>query len=292
VKLSLPITYNGWTASLTRNPSGVPSSGYLVESVEPSGINAVGYLDKRALADGVDAGDIFLSGREFGMIVTVFGSSEGDFWDKADDLLAAFSPTLAYEADTANLGFLPFDFYQPTADISTWPTSAYPSGIPLRYYLRPAMPPKYNILRDDVGGTAGLGVAKKFAIDMIARDPRKYLQTSQSLTISTTTQTATYRGNYPSWPIVTWQLSAAGSASFTLTINDLAVVIDLSGHSSGTFTLDYGTREFTKSGFGSVSSLITSGDFSQVQEGTTYRRANVDGMSGTTNQLQYREAWA
>lgn len=293
------ITYNGITFnSPTRQAGGLPTSGFLLDRFRPEPPNLKGYLEDSAIRDGMDAGDVYLSGRRFGLIVTVLGSTAGDFWDKAQDLQAAFSPTLAYNADTASLGFLAFDFYQPTADIATWPTSAYPSGIPMRYYMRPLGSPAYAIDRDRDGGTSGRGMSKTFDVSLLARDPRKFLQTAVSATVTTSTQTASYRGDYPTFPIFTFSLTATGHSAMTLDIVNSSVTaratINLSAQSSGSWTLDLSKRTLESPAGTSMASLLSTSGLNiplaaTISSGTTFVAANMTGMS--TPLLTYREAF-
>lgn len=289
--LSLPISYNSLSINTAvRSATGRPTSGYIVESFEPIPPDAVGFVEKRALQDGLDASDVFLGGRLFRLIVTPMGTSKADFWDKTQDLLHAFSARIAFDTDSANKGFLALDFTQPTADIVTWPTSAYSNGIPMRYYVRPITSPQYTVVRDRDGGSGGH--SKPFNITLLARDPRKYLQTEQSVSLSTSTQTATYRGDYPTFPVVTFSLSAAGHSAFTIVVNTNSLVINLSSDTSGTFTADYGKGTITRLSTGNSQwSLVTSGTLGhEVDVGSTFRMANTTGISSSV--IAYREAFA
>ena len=292
------VTFNGLSLNtVTRTAGGVPSSGYLIERFAPAPPPPTAYLEKRALTDGLDASDVFLGGRTFNLIVTAFGSTAGDFWDKAQDLFEAFSPTITYDSDSANAGFIAFDFSQPTANVATWPASAYPNGIPMRYYLRPLEGPTYAIERDKDGGSLTSGRVKPFSIPLIARDPRKYLQ-SATVTgqFTTTFVAATYRGDYWSHPIITFSLSATGHSAFNPVFGDGSFahssVINLSSRSSGTFTLDFGKRTFVDNTGASMAGLIGSSVAygGQVRSGTTFRYLNPTGISSCT--MTYREAWA
>lgn len=286
------VTYNGLSLNtVTRQAGGLPMSGYAVERFRPDPPPPTSYLEKRAISDGLDAGDVFLGGRSFALVVTAYGTSEGDFWDKAQDLVTGFTPTVAYAADSANRGFLALDFYQPTADVATWPTSAYPDGIPMRYYVRPQASPTYMVERDKDGGTASDPRSKTFDINLVARDPRKYLQSQTTATITTSTQTVTYKGDYPTPAIITFSLSATGNSAFTLTLGGLAVVINLSSQSSGSFTFDYGLKFlYATSGGASKMDLISSvAGYSSVDTGTTFIMSNSTGIS--TPVLTYRTAF-
>jgi hypothetical protein len=291
VDFSKPIVYNSLSVNTaTRSAGGLPTVGYLVEQFRPLPPAIDAYFEKRALTDGMDAGDVYLAGRQFGLIVTVFGSTQGDFWDRAQDLFYAFSPTIAYATDSANAGFLPLDFYQPTADIATWPTSAYPSGIPLRYYVRPMHAPIYLVERDKDGGTVSRGFSKRFEINLQARDPRKYLQSTIAATVTSTTQTAVYKGDYESFPVFSWSMSAAGSSAFQLTLNSTNLTINLASISTGSLSYDFGAGTLIdQSGASKLGQVTIIDPYPKVRTGSTFRFLNGTGVSGCT--MTYREAF-
>lgn len=288
---SKAITYNGLSVNtVTNSAGGLPSYGYQVDSFRPIPPAIQSYYEKRALVDGMDAGDVTLAGRQFGLIVTAYGTSKGHFWEIAQDLFTAFSPTIAYSADTANRGFIAFDFFQPTSDIVTWPTSSFPNGIPMRYYMRPMHSPILVVERDKDGGTASRGFSKRFEITLNARDPRKYLQSTVATAITTATQTATYRGDYPTFPVITWTMTAAGHSAVSLSISGYAVVINLSSQTSGSFEFDYGKGTFKKNSVTSVWSLVTSDTTLQpIESGSTFVMTNQTGISAPL--ITYREAF-
>ena len=292
--LSKTISFGSYSVTgITQQGGGQPSYGVQFEAVNPTQVEVTGYFDKSALRDGVDAGDVYLGRRVLTIRASVLGSSVGDGWDRLDAFLAAFSPRLSYNADTANLGFQAFDFFQPTADISTWPTSTYPSGIPMRYYCRPAADPTWVVRRDASGGLTGRGIAFDVTASLTLRDPRKYLQTQQNVSISTSTQTATYRGNYPTWPIVTFSMSATGSSAMTVGVGGQEVVIDLSAETSGSYTLTFATRSMVNSVGASKTHHIQTdlSVFSEMSaDAPLYYAANTTGVSNL--RLLYREAWA
>lgn len=287
--LSKTISYNSLTVngSLAPVAGGAGMSGYAVEQVDVTPVDVTQRLDKRALQDGLDAQDVFLGGRHITAIIAVFGSTHGDFWDKAQDLLAAFSPTLAYAADSANLGYLALDFYQPTADIVTWPTSAYPSGIPLRYYCRPMSPPSYVMRRDEQGGAAALGLAKRFSLSLLARDPRKYVQTAETATIGTSTTTQTNLGDYPTPATFTITAGAfTGAMAFTVAGNAFTINVD---STTATYTIDTVAGTIRKSGVLNMS-LLTAGSlrFDLPVGASTAVRGSV---VGATVSMTYRHAF-
>jgi len=200
--LTKPITYNSLTASNNlANTPGVAKSGYQWEQINISNEEVSAYFEKTALMDGDNASDVYLGRRTINGILGVYGSTRGDLWDKLQAALVAFSPTIAYRGDTQALGFLAFDFYRATANISSWPVSAYPNGIPQRFYARPSSPPTYMVRRDETGGSSSRGGSIALSVALVAKDPRKYLQTTDSaavtLGVSGSTSTTAYKGDYP-----------------------------------------------------------------------------------------------
>ena len=293
--LSKTISFGSYSVTgITQQGGGQPSYGVQFEAVNPTQVEVTGYFDKSALRDGVDAGDVYLGRRVLTIRASVLGSSVGDGWDRLDAFLAAFSPRLSYNADTANLGFQAFDFFQPTADISTWPTSTYPSGIPMRYYCRPAADPTWVVRRDASGGLTGRGIAFDVTASLTLRDPRKYLQTAQSLDITTSEQTATYRGDYPVFPIVTVTISANGASNFTIALNGHSAIMDLSGLVGPTYKIDYEKRWFylTSSGASRMTYFTAPSIYDELDptSANTIQMFNTTSVTACT--LDYREAWA
>lgn len=292
--LSAPISYNGWTATgATGASAGAPLSGYVVEQLTPGPIDATGYLDQRALGDGIDAFDVFLGARQFTLVAAVYGSTKGDGWDKLDAMLEAFNPTIAYNADTAQRGFLPLKFYRPTADTSTWPSAAYPYGIPLRANVRALAPLRYQVVRNKSTGVSAKGIAFEVAGTLLARNPRLQLETVTSVPITTSTTTATHRGSFPVWPVVQFSMSSAGSSAAVIALDGFSVKLDLSTTTTGDFTISYEVRSITDTNGAQANRLyVASFDqrFAEVQPGgSTLRGYNLTGMVSPL--LVYRESW-
>jgi hypothetical protein len=284
------ISYNGWTNTLVRSAGGVPLNGWEVLSADISPIGVTQYLDKKALQDGMDANDVYANARTISAIIGVHGSSKGRFWDNLQDVLSAFNPTLAFNADTTNLGFRELKFYQPTADIVTWPTSANPNGIPMQFFARPSALPRYTL---DKKATTdeGRGLSTKVSVQLLCRDPRKYLQSRQSLTISTSSQTVDYRGDYPTFPIINVTISAAGSSVATFVVGDTTLIIDLSTETSATtYTIDFAQRSIVNTSGASKNNHIVSGTFLPIGGDVVYRMSNTTGISSAS--LLIREAFA
>jgi hypothetical protein len=290
MNLGLAISYNGLQINTeTTQAGGLAASGYRVEQITVSPIDVVQKIDKRALQDGLDAQDVFLGGRHISAIVTALGSTQGDFWDRAQVLLSTFSPTLAYASNTANLGFLALDFFQPTANIATWPTSAYPNGIPLRYYCRPYAVPSYAEHRNDEGGVATKGLAKAFSVSLIARDPRKYVQTQQVVTIGTSVSTATNRGDYPVLPQITIS-SGTATGLMTVTIGSSVFTVNVDQTGGYDYVLDCQAQTLRKNGVLTMYLLSAGSAFPSLPAGGT--AISRTAVGNATASMAYRDAFA
>jgi len=286
--LASPIICNAFTFSqgpLTTRPM----SGVVIERIEPTDIETAFYMDKRALDEGVDAGDIYLAQRAFIINASVYGTSEGQAWDRYDDLVTAFAPRLMYNADSANLGFLAFQFTRPSI------SSDFPSGISMQAYLRSTRPPIVQVSRRKQGGYTGSGTQIPVIIPMVARDPRFYNQTVTTVSISptTSTQTTTNRGTYPTWATLSFTLAGAGNSNMVPGVGGAEISLNLSAN-TGTvsFSVTYQTRQILRSSVVQAKYLadLSNSVFLEVPVGTSnlYTRNPTNASS---IQFTYREAW-
>jgi hypothetical protein len=297
--LSKPIVYNSLSINtVTTSTSGYPTSGYLVERFDWVPVGQREYREDRALQDGAQMSDVYLRAQPLNMIVAVFGSSSGDFWDRVQDLRAAFSAPLCYASDTANLGFLPLTFYQPTGDLSTWPTSAYPNGIPLQYYVRATGPLSGSVSRDR-SVSLGRGLAERFMVPLVARDPYKYFQSEITTEIAvgsfSTAQvgSAILRGDQLAWPVIG---GGATTTTFTIaygtTTYSAADVNWLVGES---LTLDVRQRTLVGSGHSPLSllgNLTVTGPWEPLSPGTTpIVTTQTSGPSTSNYYVLTRDVW-
>lgn len=280
--LSAPIIYNGHTAAgNTVTAGGAASVGTVINRITVTDIDVDAYLERRALADGMNASDVFLGGRRAIIDAAVFGSTIAHGWDQLQAFQRAYHPRIAYNADTANLGFLPFKFRQPTTSTGSWSTGY----IPLQFYLRPIRPVQYVIDRQTPGGVGGKGAAFRVRAELIARDPRKYAQTATTLAITTSAQTVSKLGDYPSFGIVTWSQTAAGDSAFSIVLNTTSIAINLSAQSSGSWELHYGNRTLKRGTSNRMSVLTTeSPAWPELTPGTvdTIYSSAQTGISGLT----------
>lgn len=292
--------------SVTLAPSGQPASGYRVDRFSPSPAPLTQYVEKRALTDGLDVSDVFLGGRNLSAIVTAYGTSVGDFWDKVQTLERIMSAPLrrqaavdANQANTEGFGYL--SFFQPTAStgVGQWPTSAYPNGIPMAFYARPIQM-EYDLERSKDGGNLH---SKSFRLNWLAKEPVKIHTTAVSSAFVqgvSTTNTLTYRGQYPNYPIVTWTQTATGGGNMSIFVDGFANGISISQITSGlpvTLYFDYNTRTLwagdpLDSGSVNRSNLIgTIEAFPRVSDGSTFRVTGMSGVANVTVTLTVNEAW-
>lgn len=292
--LSRPISYNGWTAENDIDfAPGRPGKGFVVDTFDYGTVPASYYLDKKALQDGADAADIFLGPRTIQIDCAIYGSTQGNMWDRLRVFRTAFSPLIAYNNNSGELGFQPLKFFEQTGTTATWDPASFPSGIPLEIRCRPVSPPTYRVTRDQQGGRAAGGSVIRATARLIARDPRIYLQTSTSISISTSTQTVTNRGNYPSLPVITFGMSAAGSASALFSIDGYQLRLNLASISSGSYSVRYSSRVIVNASGVFQNSLFDNtfdNRFGAMDpSGSVVYGANLTGMTSPT--LTFTEAF-
>lgn len=298
--------------SVTAQPTGLPLSGYKVDRITIAPPPLTQYVEKRALTDGLVASDVFLGGRTISAIVTAYGTSAGDFWDKTQTLARIMSAPLrrqaAIDADQANTeGFGFLSFFQPTTStaVGQWPTSTYPNGIPLAYEVRP-LQMEYDLERSKDASESDEPQSKAFRLQWIAKNPRKIHTTyvSTSVSADTTTATISYRGDYPNWPIVQFTMTAAGFGDVNIVIDGFSVVIATTEVTTGfpkTFYVDYDTRSIWDGDPLDEASTLRNdlyatfpslNGFVQVRSGSTFRAAGVSNIDNVPVTLKVREAYA
>ena len=183
---NLPITYqiagsstinlNSIAASEVTTSS--PLSGYKVLSATFGDVTMTGYVDKRALHDGVDAGDTYLGTKTLSIVCGVFGSSIADFHDRVQALLDASRPVPREYQD--DYGFRNLAFSQATIDTTNF-TSGY---IPMQMKVRPVSIPAVQL-----SSAQSIGVSSKGRIVVPSRSPhRRQRPRSQTLVRLLSTQ--------------------------------------------------------------------------------------------------------
>jgi hypothetical protein len=170
VDLSRPVSYRGLDLNdVTKTPSG-KLYGNQIDSADYSDVPAQGYLEKRSMADGYDASDIFLGQRRVLLQGTTYGQTRAEAFDRLQRLRWVFTPTTAYDESPAEQGYLPLNFEVPTANEADWPTGYIAQCV----RVRPSRQVMFAIRRDQTGGETGLGIQWQAQLD--ARDPRVYAQ--------------------------------------------------------------------------------------------------------------------
>lgn len=188
--------------------------GSVVDSFDPSDKDVVQFLEKRALRDGMDAGDVFYGARRIRMAGTLYGSTRALFYDKVDAFFEATNAVLAQREEPANKGFVPLKWSKPTNRAAD-----YPEGIiALQVFARPAMS-QVIIQRDQHGGDDSHGLSVPWQASWIMRDPVIYSQEVQDIDLSgggTVAGNFTNRGNYiGSLNLLVQVGAAAGSIAIT-----------------------------------------------------------------------------
>jgi len=176
-------------------------SGYKVLASSIGEANAVGYVDKRAVDDGIDIGDAYLSGRQVVLVVGVFGSSLGDFHSKIQELSNVMRVNPRYY--DSSYGFRNITFSQPTIDLSTYSTGS----APLRMIVRPMGIPAVSYdsthsINPNIGSAKGYAATMR--LSFLAKEPYRYRQDQRSITLSvssTTTSVSTSLPNVGSVPV-------------------------------------------------------------------------------------------
>ena len=218
-------------------------SGYRVIASTIGEANAVGYVDKRAVDDGIDIGDSYLSGRQVSLIVAVFGSSLADFHSKLQTLSDTMRINPRYY--DSSYGFRNLTFSQATID-----TATYTSGLaPLRIIVRPMGIPSISYdstysINPNIGASSR-GYAGTVRLNFLAKEPYRYRQTQREISISTATVASSSAsttlpniGSVPVTPIVEIIHPSTTTASTIIT----SITISLDSKSVTLNSLDFGVK--------------------------------------------------
>lgn len=182
--ISKSISYRGLEINGAALQTGRVLRGIAVEQVDYSVVDADSYSEKRAASDGIHVSDVYLGGRSLDLSGFIYTTSLAEMFDFLHVLRAIFSPTSAYQDSPGDRGFLPMHFTQPTLD-----TTSFPGGIqPLFINVRPVRGPRFQITRDrqDASGPKHnlRPTATGWSAQLIARDPRVYVDPAQSHDVS------------------------------------------------------------------------------------------------------------
>lgn len=275
----LSVTYNGLTTNSAADAKDDTFELNAVTTIQPS----EGVQESRPDRDGVEV----YQARKQMMVVrldyTIRAQSLAALYDKKRALAHAFDPAEVWRENQSVNGFIALDFSVPTGDTVNYPTGLVPS----RYYARPRQTP---IPADSMVTGDGCFAT----VEMLIADPRRYLQTADTLAGA---GTANNRGDVPTYPTLTVTMAGAGSAAYTVScdpalsgIATSSLVLNLSGCvAADVITVDMAARTILKNGV-DAPTLYVSGDYFPLEAGSnTVAYANA---TNATSSLSWRRAWS
>jgi len=245
----------------------------MIEQVDFSSVPVTAFTEDTPLVDGVDSYDPYLSSRTISIVLSVYGSTYGDFWDKITALNAAFQAQ-PKAADTGTYPALDADgkrklsFSQPKAS----------GSYSLYMMVRPIALPRFVTDASSAAGDESRGYSVRCTIALMAEDPYKYF--ASETTVSRTgsgTLSVVNSGTTIAWPTVTWNITSTSTVSVTLGSETVE-------HTNETSTV---TDTF-KTASSTDSSTLTSYEFFSIPPGTS--TVTVVGQSGQTVSITIREA--
>lgn len=218
--------------------------GSHVTRIRMAGIAGTGYVEKKAGSDGMTASDVWQVGRTVEVEGMLYAPSRGDLSDRLQNLVATCTPRSAYAELPGDKGYLPLQFFVPTARLgdvvingvarTQWPTGEIECFV----RARPKAQPQFTVDRDQSGGDDTDALAIPWSATFECIDPRIYIapriDTDLDGVAGLRTNTIYNRGSYPA-PLnfifvipansgtVTITVVGAGT-SMTLVIPDLAFV--------------------------------------------------------------------
>lgn len=225
--LTKAITYRTFSLNSLTKDANQNLVGCEVTQVEYPGVPGVGYDEKRALADGYDASDVFLGKRLIGLTGALYGTTRGEFFDLKQALVSAMTPTSAYAQSPGDKGFLPFDYYEPTENLVDFPLGYIHKMV----FARPVRQPSLILASDATGGADGQPLSLKWTGLLECKDPRVYFFTPTIVdlygSISPGSGNLVNHGNYPSplHILLVIPPSPAGSFHFVGAGTDLTITL-------------------------------------------------------------------
>lgn len=263
----IAMAYNGLTFNSISSVESV-KTGIAITAVSQS--SAADFIsEKLQWRDGIDVSAVTRSSRIIVMNGYVYGSSNADLYDRVEALSEAFDPgRIAFDNTDP---FLPLTFSVPTTDTANFPTGLAASKV----FAMPTEVPIPTVAQ------SGNGLSARFRLTLLAKDPRRYLQTP--VTLSNAGTLSVPAGAYPSYPTLTFTMSGAGHAAFTIqnvsTVQGTkSLVLDLSGRSNTqAITVDFAKRQVLVNGT-NTAGIFVSGTWFLAEYGS-----NAITYSNTTN---------
>lgn len=218
--------------------AGRGAQGSVVDSFDISDVDIVQFLEKRALEDGMDAGDVFQATRRVRMTGTLYGKTRALFYDEIDEFMAATSAVLAQRTDPAEKGYVPLYYAKPTnraeyaGDDQT--IELFVKALPRVRHL--------SIERDSLGGVNN-ALAAPWSATWLMKDPAIYGVTPIDVDLSAGNVSGdfTNRGNYISRLNFLCVVGAA-AGSITIAAGGVTLTITVPA-SSGDRTIRYDGKE-------------------------------------------------
>ena len=260
-----------------RDPSLVgssPLSGYSIEQVDFSSVAINAFSEETPLVDGIDSYDPYLGGRQINMVIGVYGSTVGDFWDKVNDLNEAMQA----QPKAANTGTYPALDADGKRKLSFTQLSDSSPDYSLYMMVRPMSMPRSVTEKAASSGIESKGYASMFQISLIAEDPYKYFSSTRSFTRTGSGDiSVTNSGTTVAWPTITWANATSATISATLgsdTVSHSAVATSV----TDTFKTATSTSPTT----------LTSYEFFPINPGTS--TVSVTAAAGATVTITINEA--
>lgn len=275
----LAITYNSLTLNSPTDTREPTPQTYLVETVaSQSAIDFI--LENKQQADGSEVYGPHKISRIISLQGRILAPSEAVLFDMIEDMATACDPALVAFKNPSDF-FLALDYSTPTNDLTNYPTGL----MACRYYAWPMKMP------EPVMSSVAQGFGALFDLTFLMKDPRRYLQSSSS---TTGTSIDNSLADYPSYPTLSFTMTGAGSATFSVrnaaTTNDTTLTLDLSGRSNNdAVVVDFANRRITVNGSVNMG-LYVSGDYFLIEPGTntlTYTNTTNTG----TRTMSWRKAF-
>lgn len=261
----LPLVYDPSGANHTLNSVTQVHAEDGMQGTEVRAIassSAIDYVsEKLQWRDGIDVTGVTRSSRVIRINGVVHGTTRGDLMDRLEALANAYDPGRLAWLHSATGPFVPLRFSVPTTDIQ------FVTGLADSYVLAMPVEVPTAVIANPQARTA------RFALTLLCKDPRRYLWNEGSVTGSTGAGTLSNRGDYRTWPTVSFSMTGAGSATFTATCvgpvkGSRSLVLDLSGRSNGqAIVVDFDRRQVSVDGV-DTPGIFVSGDWWDVEPGS------------------------
>lgn len=254
----LGITYYGNSTIILNNPADQPEDSMFLDDIGISPVDDA-VLENKQGKDGMEAYQFFKNGLMIRMRGIIHAPTQARLYDRAETLAHAFDPALlSRRTEATTLGFRKLVFNVPTQD-----TTNFPTGLMECFYYARALSSVTFARSNDAGYN------QTFEIEMLVRDPRRYL-----LALSTRTNEGAMNNlvaDYPSWPTVTITMTGAGRSPNNGVRNSgslggaKTLWLDLTGCVNGdVITVDMERRIIKKNG-NLAMNLYDSGDYWEVE---------------------------